>query len=38
MSDRFHDVKIFAPRPCYDVTKWWVPEYRQKYGRVFKLP
>jgi len=38
MSDRFHNVKIFAPRPCYDVTTWWVPEYRQKYGRVFKLP
>jgi peptide/nickel transport system substrate-binding protein len=32
VSDRFQDVKIFAPRPCFDITQWWVPRYKQKYG------
>ena len=31
ISDRFHNVKMFAPRPCFDVTTWWAPRYRQKY-------
>jgi hypothetical protein len=25
-------VKIFPPRPCFDITTWWVPHYRQKYA------
>jgi peptide/nickel transport system substrate-binding protein len=32
ISDRFHDVKVFAPRPCFDIGAWWVPKYRQKYA------
>jgi peptide/nickel transport system substrate-binding protein len=32
ISDRFQDVKMFAPRPCFDLTTWWVPHYLQKYG------
>ena len=32
LSDRFQNVKMFAPRPCYDVTEWWVPRDEQKYG------
>ena len=31
ISDRFHNVKMFAPRPCFDITTWWTPRYRQKY-------
>ena len=31
ISDRFHNVKMFAPRPCFDITTWWSPRYRQKY-------
>lgn len=30
-SDRFQNVKIFAPRPCFDISTWWVPLDRQKY-------
>ena len=30
-GNRFQNVMIFAPRPCYDVTTWWVPTARQKY-------
>jgi peptide/nickel transport system substrate-binding protein len=30
-SDRFENVNIFAPRPCFDITAWWVPHYRQRY-------
>jgi peptide/nickel transport system substrate-binding protein len=33
MSDRFHDVKLFAPRPCFDPGQWWAPHYRQKYAQ-----
>ncbi len=33
ISDRFHNVKMFAPRPCYDITDWWVPKYRQKFAK-----
>jgi peptide/nickel transport system substrate-binding protein len=32
VSDRFQNVKTFAPRPCFDITTWWVPRYLQKYG------
>ena len=32
VSDRFENVKIFAPRPCFDLTTWWVPRNEQKYG------
>ena len=32
VSDRFENVKMFAPRPCFDLMTWWVPGYRQKYG------
>ena len=32
VSNRFENVKMFAPRPCFDITTWWVPRYRQKYG------
>ena len=31
ISDRFHNVKMFTPRPCFDITTWWTPRYRQKY-------
>jgi peptide/nickel transport system substrate-binding protein len=31
VSKRFQDVKIFAPRPCFDITSWWVPPALQKY-------
>ena len=33
ISDRFHNVKMFAPRPCFDITDWWVPKYRQKFAK-----
>jgi peptide/nickel transport system substrate-binding protein len=32
-SDRFHNVKMFAPRPCFDISDWWVPKYRQKFAK-----
>ena len=32
ISNRFQNVKIFAPRPCFDITTWWVPKPLQKYG------
>jgi len=32
VSDRFQNVKTFAPRPCFDITSWWVPRPQQKYG------
>jgi peptide/nickel transport system substrate-binding protein len=31
VSNRFQNVRIFAPRPCFDVTTWWVPKPFQKY-------
>jgi peptide/nickel transport system substrate-binding protein len=31
VSNRFQDVKLFPPLPCYDVTNWWVPPNLQKY-------
>lgn len=31
-SDRFQDVKTFAPRPCFDMSYWWTPRALQKYG------
>jgi peptide/nickel transport system substrate-binding protein len=30
-SNRFQNVNIFTPRPCFDVTTWWVPKARQRY-------
>lgn len=30
-SARYQNVSIFAPRPCFDITMWWVPRYRQRY-------
>lgn len=32
VSDRFQNVRTFAPRPCFDITTWWVPRNLQKYG------
>jgi len=32
VSNRFQNVKIFTPRPCFDITTWWVPKDEQKYG------
>jgi peptide/nickel transport system substrate-binding protein len=32
VSKRFQNVKIFTPRPCFDITTWWVPKDQQKYG------
>jgi hypothetical protein len=31
VNNRFQDVRMFAPRPCFDLTTWWVPEPLQKY-------
>ena len=31
VSKRFENVKIFVPRPCFDVSTWWVPKDKQKY-------
>jgi peptide/nickel transport system substrate-binding protein len=30
-SNRFQNTTIFTPRPCFDVTTWWVPTPLQKY-------
>jgi peptide/nickel transport system substrate-binding protein len=32
VSDRYQNVKTFTPRPCFDITTWWVPRAMQKYG------
>ena len=32
VSDRFQNVNVFAPRPCFDLMSWWVPGALQKYG------
>jgi peptide/nickel transport system substrate-binding protein len=32
VSDRFQNVNVFLPRPCFDLMSWWVPLSRQKYG------
>ena len=37
-SNRFQGVSLFAPRPCYDITTWWVPKAMQVYGRATALP
>jgi peptide/nickel transport system substrate-binding protein len=31
VNNRFQDVRLFAPRPCFDLTTWWVPVPLQKY-------
>ena len=28
---QLENVKTFPPRPCFDLTKWWVPLDKQKY-------
>ena len=30
-SNRFQNVNIFTPRPCFDISTWWVPTAVQKY-------
>jgi peptide/nickel transport system substrate-binding protein len=30
-SNRFQNVNIFTPRPCFDISTWWVPTAQQKY-------
>ena len=37
-SNRFQGVSLFAPRPCYDITTWWVPKSQQVYGRATAQP
>jgi len=32
ISNRYQNVQVFAPRPCFDITSWWVPSNLQKYG------
>jgi peptide/nickel transport system substrate-binding protein len=32
VSDRYQNVKTFVPRPCFDITQWWVPRDQQVYG------
>jgi peptide/nickel transport system substrate-binding protein len=32
VSDRYENVKTFTPRPCFDITTWWVLRPMQKYG------
>jgi peptide/nickel transport system substrate-binding protein len=32
VSDRYQNLKTFVPRPCFDITTWWVPRVQQKYG------
>lgn len=31
IDDRFQNVNMFVPRPCFDLMTWWVPRDRQKY-------
>jgi peptide/nickel transport system substrate-binding protein len=31
VSDRYQNVKTFEPRPCFDISSWWVPAAEQKY-------
>jgi peptide/nickel transport system substrate-binding protein len=32
-SDRFQNIRFFAPRPCFDLSTWWVPHGKQVYGQ-----
>ncbi len=32
VDDRFQNVKMFTPIPCFDMMTWWVPRPLQKYG------
>lgn len=32
IDNRFQNVNMFVPRPCFDLMTWWVPRDRQKYG------
>ena len=31
VSDRYQNVRTFAPGPCFDISTWWVPQGLQKY-------
>jgi peptide/nickel transport system substrate-binding protein len=31
VSDRYQNVRTFAPSPCFDISTWWVPKEFQKY-------
>ena len=31
ISDRYRNVQTFTPRPCFDITTWWVPRDLQRY-------
>ncbi len=31
VADRFQNVRTFAPRPCFEISSWWVPRDLQKY-------
>jgi peptide/nickel transport system substrate-binding protein len=31
ISNRFQNVKMFVPRPCFDTATWWVPPEWQRY-------
>jgi peptide/nickel transport system substrate-binding protein len=31
VSNRYQNVQVFAPIPCFDATKWWVPGPEQRY-------
>ena len=30
VDDRFQNVNMFLPRPCFDMMTWWVPRTMQK--------
>ena len=32
ISNRFQNVNIFTPRPCFEISTWWVPKDMQRYG------
>jgi peptide/nickel transport system substrate-binding protein len=31
VSDRYQNVRTFAPAPCFDISTWWVPQGEQRY-------
>jgi peptide/nickel transport system substrate-binding protein len=31
VSNRFQNVHMFVPRPCFDISTWWVPTAQEKY-------
>jgi peptide/nickel transport system substrate-binding protein len=32
VSDRYQNVNMYIPRPCFNLMEWWVPKAMQKYG------